>query len=102
MINHSVHPCPDLRGFQRDLLVVLARDDAQYGLELKSDLETRWDTKISRSRLYSNVNDLIERGLIEKAELTGRANHYAITDRGEQLINAYSTWITESLDQTNG
>ncbi|MFC6964983.1 PadR family transcriptional regulator [Halocatena marina] len=97
MVAHDPHPCPELRGFQRDLLAVVAGDGPHKGLDLKSELEERWAIRISRSRLYSNMNALIERGLIEKSELTGRANHYEITAPGEHLLRAYATWIAENV-----
>ncbi|MFC6965162.1 PadR family transcriptional regulator [Halocatena marina] len=97
MVAHETHPCPEFGTFERDLLAILACEGPQYGLELKRTVEERWEITLSRSRLYKTVNALIERGLVEKGELTGRASHYAITESGERLLRAYATWIAESL-----
>jgi DNA-binding PadR family transcriptional regulator len=41
---------------------------------------------INHGRLYPNLDELVDRGLIEKSELDKRTNEYSLSDAGEQLI----------------
>ena len=79
----------DLLGFQRDLLLVAAEVDGEElpkGLTLMSRLEDRYSDPINHGRLYSNLGDLEDEGLIETEEFDGRTNAYRITDRGRELL----------------
>ncbi len=85
-------PAPDaadtLTRFQLDMLYLLAakRDQADYGLGLKRSLEGYYDRDVNHGRLYPNLDDLVERGLVEKSELDKRTNEYALTAAGEELL----------------
>ncbi|EMA68882.1 DNA binding domain-containing protein [Halorubrum aidingense JCM 13560] len=79
----------DLLGFQRDLLLVAAEVDGEElpkGLTLMDRLEDRYSDPINHGRLYSNLGDLEDEGLIETEEFDGRTNAYRITDRGRELL----------------
>nr|WP_244605627.1 helix-turn-helix transcriptional regulator [Halorussus marinus] len=70
----------------------LERDGDQEppkGLAIKSYLEDDYD-EINHSRLYQNLDALIERGLLSKAEKDGRTNEYATTDRARQLLTRHA------------
>ncbi|WP_135807418.1 helix-turn-helix transcriptional regulator [Halorussus marinus] len=85
----------DFHAFERDLLYAvraLERDGDQEppkGLAIKSYLEDDYD-EINHSRLYQNLDALIERGLLSKAEKDGRTNEYATTDRARQLLTRHA------------
>lgn len=75
-----------LTGFKRDILRVLG-DDARYGLAIKEQLGTWWGEEINHGRLYPNLDQLVEEGLVTKAELDKRTNEYALTDWGATVVS---------------
>jgi PadR family transcriptional regulator PadR len=101
--DNAVPAAPDLTGFQRDLLAVLvARTDADAetpGQRIKDDLESRGYAGINHGRLYPNLDDLTESGLVEKE--TGaydeRTNAYRPTERGRELIEAHAVRLADDV-----
>ncbi|AEH38856.1 helix-turn-helix transcriptional regulator [Halopiger xanaduensis] len=79
----------DLSGFQRDVLEAIARleiaDETSYGLAIKRQLEPQYG-EVNHGRLYSNLDSLVERGLVEKSTLDKRTNEYVLTDDGHGLL----------------
>jgi len=78
--------------FQLDLLAVLDAD-ARYGLAVKDALEAHYDDEVNHGRLYPNLDDLIERGLVSKRALDDRTNEYALTDAGRGVLDARRDWL---------
>lgn len=76
----------ELTGFQRDLLVAIYERDEPHGLALKSALQDRYDSKVNHGRLYPNLDDLVESGLVEKGTIDQRTNSYEITLTGKSLV----------------
>jgi len=79
----------DLLGFQRDLLLVAAEvegEELPIGMTLKRRLENRYSGPINTGRLYTNLGDLEEAGLINTEEVDGRTNAYYVTERGYELL----------------
>jgi DNA-binding PadR family transcriptional regulator len=93
--NTNASPLTDLTGFQRDTLVVVAREGAAKGLAIKNALADIYDEDIHAGRLYPNLDELVDKGLVEKTEADGRTNHYSITRRGERKLAADRAWRTE-------
>jgi len=114
----EVHNCPakraiadggvnfhrDLTGFQQDILFVLRRiergmttESTAYGLAIKRELERLRDTEVNHGRLYPNLDDLVEDGLVEKEIIDRRTNEYATTDAGRKAIDAYVEWVIDSV-----
>lgn len=81
---------------------MLAREGPQYGLALRDDLEDSTDMKIYGGKLYPNLDDLCEMGLVEKNELDKRTNEYAITTEGERLLQSVHTWLSDCLTDIQG
>ncbi|MFC4451203.1 helix-turn-helix transcriptional regulator [Halorussus aquaticus] len=81
---------PEFHSFERDLLFAvhaLERDgDAPHGLAIKSYLDAEYDEEINHSRLYQNLDALVERDLLTKGKKDDRTNEYATTDTAEQLL----------------
>ena len=91
----------DLLGFQRDLLLVAAEVDGEElpkGLTLMARLEDRYSGAINHGRLYSNLGDLEDEGLIETERFDGRTNAYRITDRGRELLAGHRAAIDDALE----
>jgi DNA-binding PadR family transcriptional regulator len=82
----------DLTGFQRDLLYVIAGKNRPHGLAIKEELEQYYESEIHHGRLYPNLDELVEKGLVEKGELDRRTNYYSLTRRGQREIDARRDW----------
>jgi DNA-binding PadR family transcriptional regulator len=83
---------PELTAFQQNILVILA-EEAMYGLAIKRELEEYYGTDVNHGRLYPNLDDLVEMGLVEKSELDKRTNQYALTDAGVDVVADRVDWI---------
>jgi DNA-binding PadR family transcriptional regulator len=82
----------DLTAFQQNILVILA-EEPMYGLAIKSQLETYYGTEVNHGRLYPNLDDLVEMGLVAKSELDKRTNQYELTDGGHAALLDQFDWM---------
>ncbi len=82
----------ELTGFQRDLLYIVAGLDEPHGLAVKNEADEYYEDEIHHGRLYPNLDTLVENGLIEKSAKDRRTNEYALTQKGEQEIEARREW----------
>ncbi|MFC6764890.1 PadR family transcriptional regulator [Natrinema soli] len=82
----------DLTGFQRDLLYTIAGQDDPHGLAIKEELEDYYEKEIHHGRLYPNLDEVVDKGLVEKGELDQRTNYYTITARGRRELEARREW----------
>ena len=88
----------DLTLFQYRILFLVA-EEARYGLAIKEALETEvYQTDVNHGRLYPNLDQLVERGLIDKSALDRRTNEYAITDRGRAVLREHLDWERAKFD----
>ena len=87
--------------FERDLLFAvyaLERDDEPpKGLTVKSYLEAEYDDEIHHSRLYQNLNALVERDLLVKGQKDDRTNEYATTDAACQLVERHAQYRAKQV-----
>ena len=88
----------DLTGFQRDLLYVIAGLDEPHGLALKEELEDYYEGEIHHGRLYPNLDELVEKGLVDKGKVDRRTNYYKLTQRGQREIDARLEWEARYLE----
>mgnify|MGYP002338723702 CR=1 FL=1 len=89
----------DLTGFQRDLLTVIAGLEELHGLRIKEEIQNYYETEIQHGRLYPNLDDLAEKGLIEKGEIDKRTNSYTLTQQGRQALENRAEWENKYLDK---
>jgi DNA-binding PadR family transcriptional regulator len=82
----------DLTAFQQTILAVLS-EEARYGLAIKRELEAYYESDVNHGRLYPNLDDLVELGLVEKSELDKRTNEYALTEAGHDVLVNRVGWI---------
>jgi DNA-binding PadR family transcriptional regulator len=82
----------DLTGFQRDLLVVISGLEEPHGLAIKEELEDYYESEVNHGRLYPNLDELVEKGLVEKGEKDRRTNVYYLTKRGGRELDARQEW----------
>ena len=97
-------PLSDLTAFQRDILTIIARVGAPYGLRIKRELEAEYGTDVNHGRLYPNLDDLVQMGLVEKSERDKRTNNYGLTERGNAVLEADTRWRREAIqgEEDNG
>jgi len=81
----------DLTAFQQNILMILA-EEPRYGLAIKRELEDYYGTEVNHGRLYPNLDDLVDLGLVEKSELDKRTNQYELTEDGYRAILGQYEW----------
>ena len=92
----------DLTAFQVDMLAVAARletsIDRVYGLAIKRGLEDIHGEEINHGRLYPNLDDLTDEGLVEKGEIDDRTNSYRVTQEGFRLLDQRRFHLASAVD----
>lgn len=92
----------DLTAFQVDVLAVAARlesaIDEVYGLAIKRGLEDIHGEEINHGRLYPNLDELTDAGLVEKGEIDARTNSYRVTERGFRLLQQRRDHLSIAID----
>ncbi|MFC6942694.1 PadR family transcriptional regulator [Salinirubellus sp. GCM10025818] len=80
-------------------MYTIAGLDEPHGLEIKEELETYYETEIHHSRLYPNLDTLVDKGLVEKGEIDRRTNSYTLTRRGRREIEDRREWENEYAEK---
>ena len=88
----------DLTGFQRDILYVIVGLEEPHGLAVKAELDDYYEQEINHGRLYPNLDDLVDKGLLKKGELDKRTNMYTVTQRGRREIEARREWESQYIE----
>ncbi|NHX37187.1 PadR family transcriptional regulator [Halolamina sp. R1-12] len=90
----------DLTGFKRDLLEAIRRlendSETTYGLAIKDEVERVYGEEILHGRLYPNLDDLVEAGLIEKGQLDRRTNEYQLTSEAEAMLEQRARLLADA------
>ncbi|MFB6188994.1 MAG: PadR family transcriptional regulator [Halapricum sp.] len=92
----------DLTGFQRDVLAATrharAAGGPPNGQAIIAVLERHGYENIQSGRFYPTLDDLVNRGLLEKGQnpTDGRANTYDITEEGIKLLDAQRRFLEDS------
>jgi DNA-binding PadR family transcriptional regulator len=92
----GVHPT-DLSQFQVTILAILA-EEARYGLAVKRALEDFYGENVNHGRLYPNLDELDDWGLVARRDLDGRTNEYRVTAAGRRTLTEYTSWLVSHLD----
>ena len=87
----------DLSAFQRDILWVLSHSGPLKGLAIKSCLQEYYGEDINHGQLYPNLDDLVERSLVDKGQRDQRTNEYKLTADAKQALSRRQTW-TETAE----
>lgn len=82
----------ELSALQRDLLVVVAGVGPASGQEVKAELQSTLGVDLLPGVLYSNLDDLVDAGLVEKGKRDGRTNRYVVTDAGRATLDEMFDW----------
>lgn len=90
----------DLSAFQRDILVEIARlersEEDLYGLRIKLSLQEHGYDEVNHGRLYPNLDQLEDLGVIECGEIDRRTNSYTLTGTARSLIECH---VRRTADQ---
>jgi len=80
----------DLSEFQQQVVKAIIeieqRGGEPYGLGIKELLSERYNEEVNHGRLYPNLDDLVEQGIIEKSELDKRTNAYESTPLARSMV----------------
>lgn len=90
----------DLTGFQRDCLYVIAGLENPNGLAIKAELEAFYHGDINHGRLYPNLDELVERGLVEKGHIDKRSNSYSVSESGLRKLEDRREWEADIMAET--
>jgi len=88
----------NLTGFQRDMLYVISSMGKPKGLAIKQKLQEEYEIEINHGRLYPNLDDMVDMGLIEKGVKDKRTNEYSLSEQGRELIEQRRQWEDKHLD----
>ena len=88
----------ELTGFKRDILTIADGLDDPNGLEIKAELEDYYEGEINHGRLYPNLDDLVDRGLLEKGKADERTNSYSLTGQGVKALEERREWEDQYVD----
>lgn len=81
-----------LTGFQRDILNIIYNIKEPTFIQIRKEIEEKYDTEILSRSLLKNVN-ILERNNFIQIEQKEEENHYKITMKGEKTINEYINFI---------
>lgn len=91
--NTISHYLTELTAFQRDCLRHVAKKRSSKGLDIKESLSDEYGAPVNHSRLYPNLDELVDIGLVRKGKIDNRTNSYKVTDEGQELVEYLSdTW----------
>nr|WP_306466181.1 helix-turn-helix transcriptional regulator [Haloferax sp. KTX1] len=68
------------------IIEIEQRGGEPYGLGIKELLSERYNKEVNHGRLYPNLDDLVEQGIIEKSELDKRTNAYESTASARAMV----------------
>lgn len=88
----------ELTAFQRDILYAIAGQDEPHGLAIKQKLDEYYNEDINHGRLYPNLDDIVDMGLVEKGEKDRRTNSYHLTDKGIDTIESRIEFVEENTE----
>ena len=83
----------DLTAFQRDILRLLEREDHQKGTSIRAGLEEYYGIDVNHGRLYPNLDQLVDRELVEKETRDRRTNDYALTEAARDALDRRDRWV---------
>ncbi|SDM50774.1 Transcriptional regulator PadR-like family protein [Halogranum gelatinilyticum] len=90
----------DLTAFQTNALYVIAgEEDTEqcYGLEIMRRLREVYGRVIHHSRLYTNLERLVDDDFVAKGQLDERTNFYVLTEKGQYALREYLEWQARHL-----
>ena len=85
----------DLNASNRDLLVEIYQMDQPSGQDIQHRMKAEHNEDVDHGRLYPNLDDLVDYGLLDKGEQNLRTNYYQITNDGRRLVEDTARYFDE-------
>jgi DNA-binding PadR family transcriptional regulator len=84
----------ELTKFQMDLLTVLS-ENPRSGARALKEIEEQYGRSLPHGRVYQNLDDLQEKGLIVKDEqkIDDRTHLFAVTEEGFEVAREYGATV---------
>lgn len=78
----------EMTAFKRDLLRELYHSGPIHGLGIKEILDEKYSSDINHGRLYPNLDQLADLGLVNKnvTAIDDRTHQYELTEEGHNLV----------------
>lgn len=89
-----------LTRFQADLLRAAAARETPNGQDLSRQLADEYT--MNPSRLYTNLDELVDAGLLARDEIDGRTNSFTLTDDGRAWLRMRHRQFADVLDHDHG
>ncbi|MDS0242489.1 MULTISPECIES: PadR family transcriptional regulator [Haloferax] len=70
------------------------------GQTIKTELEETQGRDLLTGRVYTNLNELVDKDLVNKGSKNGRTNEYSLTDKGRDAVEKRRRWEQRFLKQT--
>lgn len=83
------------------MLYIILDAGKPSGQEVNSIINEEYKNEVNHGRLYPNLDDLVEMGLIIKGDKDDRTNYYQITQKGKDKIVKRHHWTNERIDNTS-
>lgn len=80
------------------MLYVIAGEDGPKGVDVKELLDQYYEQDVDHGQLYPNLDELVEKGLIEKGKIDDRTNEYSLTKRGKRELAARRDWEDDFVE----
>lgn len=87
----------DLTRFRVDLLVAAGRLGGASGQDLRRTLADAYGVdldEINHGRLYPNLDDLVDVGLLDRGQRDRRTNEHTLTDAGRRVLDDRAAWLS--------
>lgn len=76
----------EISRFQYDLLAAIRRNDTRIGADIQEILESHGYDCVHNGRLYRNLTELEDDGLVDIDPINDRSNYYTLTDDGVEAL----------------
>jgi DNA-binding PadR family transcriptional regulator len=83
-------------GRRRDICVLLYDAGTVRGQQLKTDLESAYDTRIDPNAFYGSLDALVDRGLVAR-RTDGIHDVYRLTESGIDGVKSHEAWLSHHL-----
>lgn len=81
-------------GQRRDICFLLYGEDPMREKELKTALQTHYDTQLRPRSVRRKLSKLVDAGHVEQ-RVDGLHDVYELTDTGERALEAHLEWVHE-------
>lgn len=85
-----------LTGFQRDLMYIINGFENPTEKQIKQEMDSYYNEDIFQSRIYHNIDILINYGYVDKIQSKKFSRRYSITKEGRESIASREQWTQKN------